>query len=96
MRFTKRRVLLALAICLLLAVSLGLAAAAGETMPRSLFGSGGGTVTNGEFKLQAALAQPVAATVANESILCAGFYCGTGVTETSFNHTVYLPTVIKP
>lgn len=83
-------------LCLLLAVSLGLVAAAGETMPRSLFSSGGGHVANSELTLQAALAQPVAGTVANESILCAGFYCGTGVTETNFDYTVYLPTVIKP
>ncbi len=95
MQITKRNMFLALMICLLLVISIGLVAAAGETMPRSLFGSGGGTVSNSEFTLETALAQPIASTVTNDSTLCAGFYCGTGVTATSFNYAAYLPAIIK-
>lgn len=95
MKLTKRRILLALVICLLLAFSLGLVAAAGEMLPRSLVSSGGGSTANSELTLQASLAQPIANTVTNEFTLCAGFYCGPGVTETGVNYFVYLPTVIK-
>jgi hypothetical protein len=95
MKLTKRRILLALVICLLLAFSLGLVAAAGEMLPRSLVSSGGGSTANSELTLQASLAQPIANTVTNEFTLCAGFYCGAGVTETVVNYNVYLPAVIR-
>lgn len=95
MRLMKKRFLLAFIVCLLLAFSLGLVAAAGEMLPRSLVSSGGGTTANSELTLQASLAQPIANTVTNEFTLCAGFYCGAGVTETGVNYYVYLPTVIK-
>lgn len=95
MKLTKRRILLALVICLLLAFSLGFVAAAGEMLPRSLVSSGGGSTANSQLTLQASLAQPIANTVTNEFTLCAGFYCGAGVTETAVNYYVYLPAVIK-
>ena len=95
MRLTKRRILLVFVVCSLLVFSLGLVAAAGEMLPRYQVSSGGGTLANSELTLQTALAQPIANTVTNEFTLCAGFYCGAGVTETKANHYVYLPAVIR-
>jgi len=96
MRLKKKRILLAFIICLLLAFSLGLVAAAGEMLPRSLLNSGGGSIANSDLTLSSVIAQPIAGTVTNEFTLCAGFYCGQGATGVEFDHAVYLPTVIRP
>jgi uncharacterized repeat protein (TIGR01451 family) len=52
--------------------------AAGERLPRSLVGSGGGRTTTGSVTLRSAIAQPVAGVVRDGIGLCSGFLCGAG------------------
>lgn len=89
----KRRVLVVVLITAVL-LSVGLAAAVGELLPRSLVSSGGGVVNQSGAGLHSAIGQPVVGAVQNGLTLCSGFLCGAGappVTEADF--FVYLPLV---
>lgn len=89
-----KRSLLALAMIVLLLLSLGWVAADGEMLPRSLVSSGGGMVSSGGMALETAVGQPVAGAVGNGLTLCSGFYCGGGV-EAGGSEMVYLPMVVR-
>ncbi len=63
---------------LLLMIALaGIAVAAGETMERSVI-AGGGRMSDANYTLRSAFAQPVAGTVSDGKTLCSGFACGPG------------------
>ncbi len=94
MRKLPKRGVLALALMVLLLLSLGWAAAGGEMLPPSLVSSGGGAVSGGGLSMETAVGQPVAGTVGNGLTLCAGFYCGGGV-EAGGGEMVYLPLVVR-
>ncbi len=94
MRKIRKRGVLALAVIVLLLLSLGWAAAGGEMLPRSLVSSGGGMVSGGGLSLETAVGQSVAGAVGNGLTLCAGFYCGGGV-EAGGGEMVYLPVVVR-
>lgn len=71
---------------------LGYALAAGETLPRTLFASGGGSIREAGLNINLAIGQPVIGTVSRDSLrLCSGFYCGLQ-TVTSI---VYLPLSLR-
>lgn len=63
-------------------LSLGMALAVGEQLPRSLISSGGGIVSQEGMNLHSATGQPAAGTVQNELLLCSGYWCNRGVSAT--------------
>ena len=86
---------LLVAVVLALA-AFGVALAAGESMPRSLFSGGGGANSAAGIQSQGALGQPVAGAVSDGSSFsnCAGFWCGSGVVAPTITPTLSpTPTV---
>lgn len=80
-RFWSKRRALSLGVIVLaglmaLLLSIGVALAAGEILPRSLMGSGGGQISGGGLRLRSAIGQPVAGAVSDSFTLCSGFICG--------------------
>ena len=72
------------------------ALAAGEQLPRSLVGSGGGRVTTGTVTLRSAIAQPVAGAVRDGVGLCSGFLCGAGTLTGPADSTPPTVTATQP
>lgn len=68
------RLLFILALFMLL--GLGVVLAEGEMLNRSLVSGGGGIVTQSGLTLHSATGQPVAGAVANDLLLCSGYWCG--------------------
>lgn len=83
-------------ILLLLAVTV---LAAGERLPRSLVGSGGGPVGAGGINLHSAIGQPVVGTVSttgNTLSLCSGYLCGPGTPDSSGDTTPPMVDLTNP
>lgn len=79
-----------------LLLSMGIALATGEMIPRSLIGSGGGEISGDGLELRSAIGQPVAGTVGQGPTLCIGFICGPGASSSDKpGFAVYVPLVIK-
>ena len=85
------RLRLALPLILLLALfTLAATFLAGEQMPRSVVASAGGLSSSSGYKLQAAVAQPVAGmSYVSSYRYCSGFWCGDARSK------LYLPVVSK-
>jgi hypothetical protein len=89
-------------LCALLVTifSLGLVLAIGEDLPRSLVSSGGSIVSQSGLVLHSATGQPVAGSVANDLVLCSGYWCGSGapLTEPPIigdEFELFLPVIIR-
>jgi hypothetical protein len=79
----KKRKALWLGLILLLALmGLGVVLAEGEMLNRSLVSSGGSIVSQSGLTLHSATGQPVAGAVANDLLLCSGYWCGGGAPTT--------------
>lgn len=90
----KRVGLILVLIALLLGV--GLVAAGGDMLPRSLLSSGGGLVSQSELALHNAIGQPAVGAVQNGSTLCSGYLCGMSAPPVSGGtFHIYLPTVVR-
>lgn len=93
----KRMLWLAAAAAVLLTVSLALAS--GELLPRSLVGSGGGGVSQGQTTLQSAIGQPlVGAVQSGELTLCSGYLCtaeAPPLSGTESDYNLYLPLTVR-
>ena len=85
----RRRLYSLLLVVVLALLAFGVALAAGESMPRSLFSSGGGANSAGDIRSQGALGQPVAGAVSDGSSFsnCTGFWCGSGVVAPTITPT---------
>ena len=70
-----RRLLFILPLFMLL-LGLGVVLAEGEMLNRSLVSGSGGIVAQSGLTLHNATGQPVAGTVANDLLLCSGYWCG--------------------
>jgi hypothetical protein len=66
----------------LLLLGLGVVLAEGEMLNRSLVSGGGGIVSQSGLTLHSATGQPVAGAVANDLLLCSGYWCGGGAPVT--------------
>lgn len=82
-------------IGLLLCLAVGLALAAGDTMPRTLIDSGGGALEQSDIRLQSSIGQPIVGTVSQEMTLCSGYYCGPGVAAVAKDYAIYLPVIVR-
>ena len=87
----RSRVKWALSLIIVLALfTLAASFLAGEQLPRSLVASAGGLSSSSSYKLQAAVAQPVAGMSYTSSYrYCSGFLCGDARAK------LYLPVVTK-
>lgn len=84
-------------LILIVLISFSLALAAGEILPRSLVGSGGGQVSQSGLALHSAVGQPVVGAVHNNLNLCSGYLCGAGAPPVSgSDYSLYLPAVLRP
>jgi uncharacterized repeat protein (TIGR01451 family) len=75
-----------------LLVLVGVALAAGESIPRSQIGSGGGEISGGGLGLRTTIGQPFAGTVSNGPTVCSGLLCGPQVPSSPGDTTP--PTVV--
>lgn len=89
------RSMLPLLLAVILLLSLGIVLAEGEQLSRSLISSGGSITMDSGLVLHSATGQPAAGTVQNERLLCSGYWCGAGVSETDppaeYPFHLYLP-----
>ena len=70
-------------VIIVLLVTVGVVLAAGETMPRSMFSSGGGVVSGTNIQSNTMMGQPISGAVSGSGAgvtNCAGFWCVEGVT----------------
>ena len=96
MKRLNKRWLLTIVLVTAVLLTVGLVAAGGEMLPRSLVSSGGGLVSQNGYTLHSAVGQPVVGAVENGVTLCSGFLCGPGAPPvTGGNYHIYLPVVIR-
>lgn len=98
MNILRKKKWLLLTCMLILLLSAGiLSAAGGETLPRTVLSSGGGTVTVATYELQSVVGQPAVGAVAatDETVLCSGFLCAADAPPVTIGTTsyLYLPTL---
>ncbi len=83
-------------VLMVLLLGVGLAAAGGDMLPRSLLSSGGGLVSQSDLALHSAIGQPAVGAVQNGSTLCSGYLCGASAPPVSGGtFHIYLPTVVR-
>jgi len=70
-------------------LTVGMVAAGGEILPRSLVSSGGGTLAQSGYTLHNAIGQPAVGSSENGLVLCSGYLC----TDPVIGCNVYLPAV---
>lgn len=91
----KKRLLWLVAVTAVL-LTVSLAAASGELLPRSLISSGGGSVSQNQMVLHSAIGQPAVGAVQNDLTLCSGFLCAAGAPPLSGADTrIYLPLIVR-
>ncbi|HRQ37793.1 MAG TPA: hypothetical protein PLD25_07750 [Chloroflexota bacterium] len=96
MKYINKKWLLVVVLLTAVFLTVSLAFAGGDLLPRSLVSSGGGLVSQSGYSLHSAIGQPVVGAVQNEATLCSGYLCGADappVTGGSFH--IYLPVVIR-
>ena len=95
-RMNKKMALLLLLLLMVGLLSVGLVAAGGDMLPRSLVSSGGGIVSQSGTTLQSAIGQPAVGAVENGNVLCSGYLCGAEAPPVSGgSNSVYLPVIIR-
>jgi len=96
MKSINKKWLLMVVLLTAVLLTVGLAAAGGDMLPRSLVSSGGGLVSQDGYTLHSAIGQPVVGAVENGVTLCSGYLCGPGAPAvTGGNFSIYLPAVIR-
>jgi hypothetical protein len=97
MKYVNKKWLLVVVLLTAVLLTVGLAFAGGNMLPRSLVSSGGGVVSQGGYVLHSAIGQPVVGAVQNEATLCSGYLCGADAPPvTGGGYHIYLPVVIRP
>ena len=85
-----------LTVIMAVILSLSVAFASGELLPRELISNGGGAVTQNGVVLRSAIGQPAAGAVQNNLTLCSGFHCAPGAPSLSgAQRPIHLPLVVR-